>query len=621
MEQAPEFYQHYPLLFESYFNIPNRKILEMLSKAGFHYYHAILCLDSVLDQNNIKEIHQVLALQEESIKILASIYRFDSPFWSFWNKRKEEYFRAIKIEKSLSKKEKIHFKVYEDLADKKSAFGKVAIDSLFALDERKDKATHRSLLLSHKYFSIGFQLYDDVKDFKEDFRTGQFNFAIYCLQKVVDFEKYNQDIDSLNKLLFIKNVGQEILAISVNQFEKATTILNKLNIKSKWLETVIDMKNTIEGYLDVTNGYLATIKARLEIKNQKSHSHLFFGYIKVKDLIIKKGLDFIKTDFIQNYVNLKHIMYLGQSEGFENDTQVHISDTFQRALLNDCFITVAEHSNFDISVFLKHESDYLIKQRNTNKIGGWSYFPTVQEIAADIDDLAQIMQHFILTGNRQFIYKYCDKVISIALNERMLSNGGIETWIIPKENQTKVQKKQEYFNAVKWGKGPDVEVVANFIYALTIFDKERYADIIEKAMSFILGQQNEKGYWESRWYYGNYYGTYVCLRLLKEFENNFSEQRKKSLDYLIHSQNKDGGFSINEGDISDPLSTAFAILGLKLCDIKNKNIVDMGIKYMRNKQNNDGSWKAVDFIRPKVHEPYKSNTLTTAYVLKALCAK
>ncbi|PSD43841.1 hypothetical protein C7E23_12335 [Elizabethkingia anophelis] len=51
----------------------------------------------------------------------------------------------------------------------------------------------------------------------------------------------------------------------------------------------------------------------------------------------------------------------------------------------------------------------------------------------------------------------------------MNTEGGIETWIIPNYNLSELQKKQDYFNRSKWGKGPDVEVVANFAYALQLF--------------------------------------------------------------------------------------------------------------------------------------------------------
>ena len=561
-----------------------------------------------------------MILQEESIKMLSSIYELSSFFWEVWSKRKNEYFEAVKIEKSLFYQNKIDFKTYEDLADKKSAFGKIAIDSLHILDSEQSKENYKALLQSHKYFSVGFQLYDDITDFKEDFERGQFNYAIYELKKKIDFDIYNNDKIILNKLLFINGIGQEILTKSIAHFQKALSILLELKTKSKWLETVIEMKETVENDLDTTNGYLATINAKLDLKRKRILSNIFINYTNIEDIKIKKGLDFIKLDFTQNYANLKHIMYLGQLEGFENDNQIHVSDIFQRALINDSLITIANVYDIDVSNFLKKECEYLINLRNKDKIGGWSYFPTVKEIAADIDDLGQIIQLFILSKQNQFIAKYCKNAILTALDECVLSNGGIETWIIPKLNQTSIQKKQEHFNSTKWGKGPDVEVVANFIYALVILNKTQYDSVIKKSIQYILKQQNDKGYWNSRWYYGNYYGTYVCLRLLKEFEKDFSEEIKNATNYLINTQNKDGGFSIAANVLSDPLSTSFSILGLKLFFDKNSKVINKAVKYLNDVQNVNGSWAAVNFIKPKVCEPYKSETLTTAYVLKAICS-
>ncbi len=68
----------------------------------------------------------------------------------------------------------------------------------------------------------------------------------------------------------------------------------------------------------------------------------FFKYLSIGDNVIKKGLDYIKSDFDQNYAELKHIMYLSKLEGFENVEQIHVSDTFQRAILNDSLIDIAK---------------------------------------------------------------------------------------------------------------------------------------------------------------------------------------------------------------------------------------------------------------------------------------
>ncbi len=89
---------------------------------------------------------------------------------------------------------------------------------------------------------------------------------------------------------------------------------------------------------------------------------------------------------------------------------------------------------------------------------------------------------------------------------------------------------------------------------------------------------------------------------------------------MINNQNADGGFSLKIKQDSDPLSTSLALLCLKLYYDNKHSAIKKTINYLYTTQNQDGSWLEVDFIKPKVHEPYKSKTLTTAFVLKALSA-
>ena len=90
-EKSPEFYTHYPALLYTYFPI----------------------------------------VSKETIKILTSIYGYKSPFWGLWQQRKAEYFKAIHTEKRLLTTPMVSFEQYSSLADDKSAFGKIAIDSLW----------------------------------------------------------------------------------------------------------------------------------------------------------------------------------------------------------------------------------------------------------------------------------------------------------------------------------------------------------------------------------------------------------------------------------------------------------------------------------------------------------
>lgn len=612
--KSPEFYNQYASLFHNYYEEISLNIVKKLDKAGWSIYQSALRLDRIIDDKDIGYLIAALSFQEDAIKILSIIYGDNDNFWNLWEARKAEFYDVVSLEKNLWKNPSIEN--YHEVADKKSAFGKVAIDCLYTLSENNNEKVYSLLLESHKYFSIAFQLYDDITDFDEDFEKKQFNRAVYELSKLIDFSKYNNDVNILNKLLYIEGVGINILNESIQYLEKAKKTVEGLSEKSLWCNTIDDFKNTIVGYRNVTQSYIKTIQERARIKKMPINGTLFFDFEKVSSAQHSKGLHFIKSDFLQNYADLKHIMYLGSIEGFENNTNIHSSDTFQRALLNDCLLDITKCFNIDAKDYLQQENLYLIERQNNDDIGAWSYFPTVQEIAADIDDLGQIMQQFIKTDNRDLIDNYCIKAIDIAINERIQPNGGIETWIIPKENLTEKQTKQDLFNSTKWGKGADVEVVANFIYALTLFDAKKYKSTIKNAINYIISEQKEKGYWESRWYYGRFYGTYACLRLLCQFPNQYESLKQKVKDFLIDIQNEDGSFDTGE---YKNLSTSFAIFCMDL--LESPKLGDMKRKaqsFLLTNQLNDGSWRAENFIKPKAHEPYKSKTLTTAYVLKAL---
>lgn len=612
------FYKYYPKLFHNYFHEINDKEINDLSNAGYLYYQSVLFLDDLIDDKDFSGLPKMMFYQEETIKILSSIYEIESDFWKYWNKRKKEYFEAVKIEKKSQIENSTDFFVYKDLADKKSTFGKVAIDSLFLLSDKKDFKLYEKLLKSHTYFSIAFQLYDDVKDFSKDFEQDQFNWAVQSLKQHIDFSLNNNDVIILNKLLYLKGIGQELLNESINYFQKSIDILNEINIKSEWLNVNIEMQSTIQSYLDTTNGYISTLEKKIEIKETKSN-YPFLNYDKIDNQIIKKGLDFIKSDFENNFIDLKHFMYLSKLDGFENESQVHFSDTFQRALLNECLATVLSENILPHDQYFDNECDYLLDRINDDNIGAWSYYPTVKEISADIDDLGQIMQFFIKTGRLDLVDKYCSTPIKISINNRVLEKGGIETWILPKINLTKIQEKQNFFNETKWGKGPDIEVVANFIYALYQYNYSTYNDVINKSLKYLSMNQKENGSWESRWYYGNLYGTYTVIRILNLYKEKYSQIIDSTKKYLIDNQNLDGGYGFEEGKESDSLSTSFALLILKELKGETEILIKKSENYLILNQNKNGSWDAVDFIKPRVNDPYKSKTLTTAFVLKALC--
>lgn len=608
-DESPQYYKYYPRLFEPYFPQVDQGVVNHLCKAGYSYYLSTLLMDSLVDEADFSGLPLMHHLQDCIVQ-LASIFGTDSEFWQLWNKRKEEYYGAIKLERRLNHVSTVSKKDYERLADAKSAFGKLALDALFILSGKRNIKQYELLVQTHKFFSIGLQLYDDVTDFKKDYdKANQFNWAIYNIKQDLN-GKQLKDSAQLNKLLFIRGKGQSIYKDAINYLQKAIDLTGSLNMASKWEEVITETKKSVANDLDTTNGYIAILNKKISLQKVPSSRNCFFDYSKVEDDTISRALRFINYESNRNYPGLKHIMYLGR---------IFVSDTFQRALINDCIFDVTSYLRIDPKEYLDTEIEYLLNKRNNDDVGGWCYYPGAFEIAADIDDLGQILQLLQRCERGDLIEKYCVGPIKMAISERSCANGGIETWIIPKSDQTKRQRVQEYFNQNEWGTGPDVEVVANFLFSLELYDSDVYSDTIDLGLNFIAKKQDNEGYWGSKWYYGEMYGTYVCLRSLNKSQSKYAKTIDKALKYIKLSQNADGGFGMNRKSSSDPLSTAFAILALNYFYSSYKNEVERAKEYLILNQAVDGSWESIDFIKPKLGESYGSKIMTTGFVLKSLC--
>ena len=442
IEGNPDYYLYYPKLFTSYFNIENKlkDEIDQVCIAGYLYYQSVILIDSLIDENRLIYLPKIIILQEESIKILSSIFNRDSLFWNDWNRSRNEYFQAIKIEKELLNKKVVLKKEYLQLADFKSSFGKIAISAIYELNNRKETDVYNKLISSHKLFSVGFQLFDDLTDFEDDFNK-QFNWAVYKLLN----KRHSLKKKILNKYLYIDGIGQDIMKNSIHYLNKAITELAGIDYESNdiWINLINNTKYNIETNLDITVGYIEVLKKRISLgKKSDSKNNIKFNYEKIKNNIIRNALSFIQNDFNQNFTELKHIMYLSNHEDFSSRKNIHIGDVFQRALVVDCLLDVQEKYKIDLEKYINYEISYFRKNTTQGKIKVWSYFQTVKEVSADADDLGQISHFFYRVNRIDLIKNEISKAINILLNDRYHKDGGIETWIIPNKNKTDNQKIQ-----------------------------------------------------------------------------------------------------------------------------------------------------------------------------------
>lgn len=639
-KKNPDYYMRYPRLFRHVFGEHTDEQIDLLCIAGFLYYRSIILMDAMLD-GKMKRFgdHAAMApvaisvCQEEAIKILTHIFGWRSDFWNYWNLRKKEYLQAFFLEKKVSNDQScFSVELYESIAEKKAAIGKVAIDALFVLSGQKDEQLYQALISGHELFSIGLQLNDDFQDFEEDALDNQFNWAVFHTRQSLPnthTDKLNlaADIPFLKKSMYINGVAVSTLNRSLEYFDKALHCLAFLPVAPDFSDILEGSKSETHNVLQQIREYFAILKTQITLSDVNIAKYPLFQLLPNNqspvNSLLNKSFYAILNDANSDFSALKHIMFLGGYEGFDNSSEIHIGDIFQRAILLEILCDLKERTNNPkIDQLIQSEVEYLYSQKLNTSPGGWSYFPTVKEIAPDADDLGQILQGFARTHHYNYIQHDCIPLLEILFKDNFVeSKGAVETWIIPRENRTELQTIQDHFNATKWGKGPDPEVVANLLYGVVTAGLTQYDKQVKMGISYLLSQQRTDGLWKSRWYYGPYYGTYVCLRLLKAVMPENTIAFDKALNRLKLTQKSDGSWP-NTGGASSALSTALALMCFATHnDALYEEVIDKARKYLIHEGlNHNGVYPAEPFIIPKGGQAYKSKTMTTAYVLKALIA-
>lgn len=616
----PRFYLYYPYLFAEAFNYSNHPKLKKLCIAGFLLYRAAIIKDKLLDEVHDKKLEgkhkQYITIkeicQDEAMHILMSLFDSKSSFWQLLKKRKIELNLVEQLETQLYSNYSIQ--KYYKLADYKSAFGKLAIDSIFVLSGNRHNDVYKILLNAHKHFSIGFQLLDDSNDIIQDLINKQFNYCVSKIRQEFDTTNY----DWMQKVFYAKNYASETYKKSLFHFCNAANLVSCMS--KNWSYEITAFQNAIRLKSTTLLAYKQQLKKRIELNNQKTNDYSFhlIGNISEAffDANFYKGLSYMSSEAEKDFAEAKHIMYLPPNEGFCGRDTTYVGDVFSHAIIWDVLSELNNKFNLNIANNINLGVSTLISKRRRSRTGGWSYLPMAKENATDADDLGQILQLLLNSNNKDLAIKYCSKPINILLTDNQLKNGGIKTWIIPKLNQTKTEKIQLHFNKTKWGSGPNPDVVANFLYGLYLLDKDRYAKQIIRSSKYLAKEQHNDGYWLSRWYYREYYGTYVCIRILFTNKDLFKASLKKAIAYILSTQNSDGGWGANF--ISNPLDTAFSLLSLSLYGKASVEVVRNAISYLISIQNENGGWDPVNFIKPRYIEPYKSSIITTAFVLKAI---
>jgi squalene-hopene/tetraprenyl-beta-curcumene cyclase len=134
----------------------------------------------------------------------------------------------------------------------------------------------------------------------------------------------------------------------------------------------------------------------------------------------------------------------------------------------------------------------------------------------------------------------------------------------------------------------------------------RQHPVIRRALRFLRKDQSEDGSWYGRWGVNYIYGTWAVLTGLRALGEDFSQGYiQRAIRWVERCQNPDGGWGescetyVNPqtkgNGTSTPSQTAWAVMALIESGQVYSPAVELGIRFLVERQQNDGTWAEEEF--------------------------
>jgi squalene-hopene/tetraprenyl-beta-curcumene cyclase len=251
-----------------------------------------------------------------------------------------------------------------------------------------------------------------------------------------------------------------------------------------------------------------------------------------------------------------------------------------------------------LSKEVRHKGDWAEKVKNVEP-GGW-YFEFNNEFYPDVDDSAQVL--LALNHVRNPRERYQHEISQRALDwifAMQCRNGG---WAAFDRDNTKMIFQYIPFadhNAML--DPPTVDITGRILEMLADYGYTRRDPRVERAIQFVLSEQEPDGSWFGRWGVNYLYGTFLVLRGLDAMGVWSHEPAiQQAAEWIRMVQNADGGWGETCGSYDDPVTrgigpstpsqTAWALLGLLAAGDTRSDSVAKGIRWLVSNQTVHGAW-------------------------------
>lgn len=210
--------------------------LRDLTIHAYLYFCCIISVDKVVDEHSGEQTSQfldALALQEAAVCGLTRLFEADNPFWAQFNECKARYASANLLEKQYAlERPALTVQEFEHLAAGKSAicFAMVYAMSSLGMDATPIKA----LLACLEGIHIGSQYFDDVQDFREDARQGQYTYAHHLVDVFIENNALGAEVATEEyryRYLYTSGTAAQLMSKGRDHYQASLTIAGQLGLE------------------------------------------------------------------------------------------------------------------------------------------------------------------------------------------------------------------------------------------------------------------------------------------------------------------------------------------------------------------------------------------------------
>ncbi len=587
IERENQFYTCFPFLFSADFPTVSDDDIRKIALSGNLYFRYLIDLDEAVDSGRTGHLLSGHVLHEAALDLLRALFDGGSPFWTQFERYRSEFINAVMTERRrhFETPESYDIDEMETIAAGKAAYSKSATAALSIMG-KQDQITG-ILSRSQDHFHIGAQLYDDLLDWKDDYREHRYS---YLLTRVIHEHykagaivgKDGPPVEEIGRAMYFSGIANETLELAGCYFGRALADVDNLKC-DQWKYAVRSRELECE--------QLATDISKLvqrEFRIARPMVSVAAGIVPDRPAILES---------IRRAVNF--ILSAQTSDGNWSDFSIAVgSGTEWVTGYVGCALSSVRAELLEIPV----DTGRLLKactwlREHKHRNGGWGFN---RESGVDADSTANA---FIFLKNEEQLTDSDGEDIVRILLACQCEDGGIGTYS-DESIALEIDSHNPFFDKISRGgyrgwRSSDTQVTANVLRALKRSGHQESCRT-EKAIRFIIDKQHQEGYWNSYWSNGKSLGTSSCIEAL-EGVAGAEEFVRKAAGWLIGRQGKDGGWTDGSGPVETPFDTALSVTAvLAAAQPSHDKAADSGtrgIVWLLRNQLDDGSWESFPVMK------------------------